>query len=90
MTEKTIQARIEGRVQGVWYRAWVQETATKFGLNGWVRNLEDGSVEALFSGDETHVDDMLRRCETGSPLSDVTKITAHAAAKFDGHGFSIR
>jgi len=45
-----IQVLITGRVQGVGYRAWVEEQAVASGLEGWVRNRRDGSVEALFAG----------------------------------------
>ena len=48
--DKSVLCRIHGRVQGVWYRAWTVENAVRRGLRGWVRNREDGSVEALFCG----------------------------------------
>ena len=56
---RTVTVRIEGRVQGVYYRAWTYETATSLGLDGWVRNREDGSVEAVFSGSPDVVAEML-------------------------------
>ena len=43
--------RIRGKVQGVWYRAWTVQEATRRGLRGWVRNRRDGSVEAFFAGE---------------------------------------
>ena len=49
-TRIAVRARISGRVQGVWFRAWTVEQAEMLGLDGWVRNRSDGSVEALFAG----------------------------------------
>ena len=50
---KTVTVKIEGRVQGVYYRAWTEQTARALGLDGSVRNASDGSVEAVFSGPPT-------------------------------------
>ncbi len=66
--------RIEGRVQGVGYRAWVEATARSLRLKGWVRNRRDGSVEAVFQGPPDHVSDMLGRCEQGPPAARVAHI----------------
>ena len=56
---------IRGRVQGVGYRAWVQWSALDRGLEGWVRNRRDGSVEAVFCGEASVVSDMVRACRRG-------------------------
>lgn len=65
---------IRGRVQGVFFRASVQEEASKRGLKGWVRNLSDGRVEAVFEGDDKEVEGMLSWCHSGSPLSRVDHV----------------
>lgn len=79
--------RIEGRVQGVWYRGWTVQQASRRGLDGWVRNRHDGSVEAVFSGDADQVEDMLRACHDGPPASRVTRITATPCPAPDEIGF---
>ena len=53
---KSVHVSIEGRAQGVWYRAWTVEQAEKRSLSGWVRNRRDGSVEAVFSGDDADIE----------------------------------
>lgn len=58
---------IRGRVQGVGYRAWTEVTALQRGLQGWVRNRRDGSVEALFAGLEQAVTAMIEDCRRGPP-----------------------
>lgn len=71
---KTVHVRIEGHVQGVYYRAWAKENAEQLGLDGWVRNRAGGSVEAVFSGAPEAVDDMLRRCWRGPRTASVEAI----------------
>ena len=56
---------IRGRVQGVGYRAWVEDEATARGLEGWVRNRRDGSVEAIFAGASDVVTGMIAACRRG-------------------------
>lgn len=71
---RTVQVRIEGRVQGVAYRAWTAEAARSFGLSGWVRNRRDGSVEAVFSGAPGDVEAMLAACAEGPPAAVVREV----------------
>lgn len=54
-----------GRVQGVFYRAFTQDAALGFGLTGWVRNLWDGSVEAVIEGEREAIDCMIAQCRMG-------------------------
>ncbi|WP_028878513.1 acylphosphatase [Terasakiella pusilla] len=72
---KTVHLKITGRVQGVWYRAWTRETAESLGLNGWVRNRLDGSVEALVSGQAGNVDELTKRCWDGPSAAKVDSVT---------------
>lgn len=73
--KRTVTVKIEGRVQGVYYRAWTDQTARSLGLSGSVRNARDGSVEAVFSGPPAAVEDMLRRCAAGPRDAKVTSVT---------------
>ena len=95
MSEVLRQLVIRGRVQGVGYRAWVEERAVDLGLQGWVRNRRDGSVEAVFAGDERLVADMIAICRNGPPSSRVDEVeeeTAHEDAlglRRSGEAFSV-
>ena len=62
---KTVHVLIQGRVQGVGYRAWTHHQAELHGLKGWVRNRRDGAVEAVFSGPEVLVEVVLKACRQG-------------------------
>ena len=79
MTRAILQVMISGRVQGVGYRAWVEFQAVSCGLEGWVRNRRDGSVEALFAGPPNHVADMVALCRHGPPSSRVDSVTSETA-----------
>lgn len=74
MAEETVHIRIQGRVQGVFYRQWTMSEARARGLSGWVRNRVDGSVEAVFKGETDVINDMVRACKRGSPRAFVTKV----------------
>jgi acylphosphatase len=87
---RTVHLRIEGRVQGVGYRAFVEMRAAALGLNGWVRNRRDGSVEAVVQGPPATVDDMLDACRKGPPGArvDRVEIIGEGVGWFDG--FEVR
>jgi acylphosphatase len=63
-----------GRVQGVGYRAFIEYEALRRGLEGWVRNRRDGSVEALFAGEAARVQDMIEACRRGPHSANVDAI----------------
>ena len=81
MEKKTrVHTIIHGRVQGVFFRMETKRAAKKYGVAGWVRNKRDGTVEALFEGDEHQVDMMLEWCKTGPPLAKVEKLDINGQA----------
>ena len=67
-------AIISGRVQGVFFRSTASDMAKELGLGGWVRNLEDGGVEAVFEGDESKVREMLEWCKKGPRFAEVSRV----------------
>ena len=71
---KRIHVFISGHVQGVFFRAYTEAKAKKLKLAGWVRNLPDGRVEAVFEGDDDQVEKMLQWCWQGPPASQVEKV----------------
>jgi len=82
-----VRLRIHGRVQGVWYRGWLVDEARAHGVDGWVRNRADGSVEALLAGSETAVRALLERCHEGPELARVTSIEELPATDRPQSGF---
>ena len=78
---------IKGRVQGVGYRYWTTREATARGLDGWVRNLPDGSVEALLAGPAAAVADMVQACRKGPALASVTSVDESLAEPPGSSGF---
>ena len=69
-----IHCLVSGRVQGVMFRAATQHEAQRLGLDGWVRNRRDGTVEAVFSGAPDSVERMLALCREGPPAAQVDNI----------------
>lgn len=82
---------VSGKVQGVFYRDTTKKEAEKRGVHGWVRNLRDGRVEAVFEGEKAQVDEMVAWCRTGSPLSRPTHVERIDDEREEGfQGFEIR
>ena len=73
---KRTHVYIRGRVQGVFFRAETERTASNLNLTGWVRNLMDGRVEAVFEGDDAVVDQMVAWCKIGPPAARVLQVLA--------------
>ncbi len=69
-----VRVVVHGRVQGVGFRAWTEMIATEQGIEGWVRNRRDGSVEAVFAGAEEVVLTMIELCREGPPRARVEAI----------------
>jgi acylphosphatase len=81
---------IEGRVQGVGYRWWVVEAARGFGLEGWVRNRADGSVEVLAIGEAEDVERLAAACGDGPPGALVRSVRTEAGEDDASVGFEQR
>jgi acylphosphatase len=87
----SLHATVTGKVQGVYFRAWVFDQAKSLGLAGWVRNLDDGTVEILAQGEEAALDALKERLPMGSPLSRVESVTAKRIVYDKTHtDFAIR
>ncbi|MEK6934695.1 MAG: acylphosphatase [Nanoarchaeota archaeon] len=71
---KRVHLFISGNVQGVFFRAFVRERAINLGLNGWVKNLEDGRVESVFEGENDKVNRMVELCKKGPSSANIKNI----------------
>jgi acylphosphatase len=85
-----IRYRVSGRVQGVYFRAHTTEVARGLGLGGWVRNLHNGQVEVLASGDEAALGRLKEWLRQGPRLAEVTSVHSEPAPFEEFDGFSIR
>ena len=81
---------VSGKVQGVFYRDTTKKEADKRGVHGWVRNLRDGRVEAVFEGPAERVEEMVAWCRIGSPLSRPTFVDRKDEPEEGLAGFEIR
>jgi len=87
--ERVVRLRIRGRVQGVGFRYWMEREAERLGLDGWVRNRRDGSVEALIAGPAPLVADMIEACRQGPPAARVERVEAEPCGPPPPPGFRI-
>ena len=81
---------VSGKVQGVYYRATTRDTAREEGVDGWVKNLDDGRVEAVFEGAEDAVESLIEFCHEGSPAADVEDVEVEYEDPQGEDGFEIR
>jgi acylphosphatase len=94
MNEKTIRhVTIRGRVQGVGFRMWVEDTTSMHGLEGWVRNRRDGTVEAVFAGPAAAVERMVDACRRGPGRVEAVDVGDAGpellAERYQGDRFSV-
>jgi acylphosphatase len=88
---KSMKARahvfVNGRVQGIFFRQETKHEADRHGVSGWVRNLSDGRVEAVFEGEEEAVKALIEFCKRGPPMARVTNVDLtweNYKGEFDG------
>ena len=90
-SQRNVRVRISGRVQGVGYRDWTQRRARALGVTGWVRNLRDGSVEAVFQGPRDACDRLSNVCVEGPPAAQVVLVEVERVPRDDAlSGFELR
>ena len=75
MAKTRVRLRVEGYVQGVFFRASTREKAQELGVSGWVRNRWDGAVEVLAEGEKSQVAVLIRWCHKGPPGANVTHVS---------------
>ncbi|MDL5360879.1 acylphosphatase [Halalkalicoccus sp. NIPERK01] len=90
MTRTRAHVLVSGTVQGVYYRATTRDTAREHGVDGWVRNLDDGRVEAVFEGSEEDVEAMVGWCHEGSSAARVEDVEVEYGDPEGIEGFGIR
>lgn len=81
---------VHGLVQGVFFRDSVRRRAEAAGVSGWARNNRDGSVEAVFEGEEDAVERLVRFCHVGPSDSRVDRVEVHVEAPEGVKGFAVR
>ena len=84
------KVRLYGRVQGVFFRQWTVKQASALGVNGWVHNARDGSVEAHLAGDEAAVAKLIEHMRQGPAQARVDDVTVESVEPEPVEGFSVR
>ena len=87
---RSVRFIVSGRVQGVGYRMWLAGVARALGLDGWVRNRRDGTVEAAAAGPDAEVATLLARAQSGPPLAVGHDVVVAEEVVQAEAGFEIR
>jgi acylphosphatase len=90
MAQVARHVRAIGRVQGVFFRAWAQGEARELGVSGWIRNCDDGSVEAHLEGEANDVERMIERLRRGPSSAQVEEVVVDEAAPEGLGRFELR
>lgn len=90
MAQIARHVRVTGRVQGVFFRAWVRDRAEALDVSGWVRNCPDGRVEAHVEGEEAAVVEMIGHLRRGPPAARVEDVRLWDVELCDFDGFEVR
>ncbi len=91
MTDRTrAHVFVSGKVQGVYFRATTRDTAREANVDGWVRNLDDGRVEAVFEGPEESVEALVEFCHEGSAAARVDDVDVSYEQPAGEEGFRVR
>ncbi|MCJ7816706.1 MAG: acylphosphatase [Candidatus Aenigmarchaeota archaeon] len=90
MNRECVHVFVKGVVQGVFFRSWTEQTARKLGLKGWVRNMPDGRVEALFEGNRNAVERMIELCRKGPPHAKVEYVQVRKEKPLGLERFEVR
>ena len=85
-----VHVTIHGRVQGVGFRYFIEKNAIERALDGWVRNREDGAVEAVVAGPPAALQEMVRWAQQGPPRASVETVEATPADDPGRTGFEVR
>lgn len=90
MGRVAVRVKVYGKVQGVFFRSSMKEVADRLGVDGWVKNMSDGTVEAVVAGEEEKVREVVEWCRRGPPLAKVTKVETYVVNEnLAKKGFSI-
>ena len=88
--EERAHVFVSGRVQGVAFRDSARSQAEELGLNGWIRNTQDGRVEAVFEGEPDTVSEMIEWCKSGPSSADVDDVSVEQETPEGLSGFEVR
>ena len=86
---QTIRIKVEGRVQGVFFRQSTQEKANQLGIKGTVKNCDDDSVEVIATGTKEQLDKLVAWCRKGPPKANVINVTTQELSLQTFYNFSI-